>query len=178
MKKLFLPLLVMIWIGLFLYYLSQVKITIPKEFSFGYIKKLNILIKPQTAIVKRVIDGDTIELENGEKIRYIGINTPETVDPRRKVQCFGWQAKEENKKLVEGKEIIATRDVSDKDKYGRLLRYVYIGDVFINDYLVRNGFASISTFPPDVKYAEQFKQAEEEARINNRGLWKNCPVLK
>lgn len=69
-----------------------------------------------------------------------------------------------------------TRDVSNTDKYGRLLRYVYIGDVFINDYLVRQGYAHIDTYPPDVKYVEQFKEAEKEARENNRGLWKSCPV--
>lgn len=121
--------------------------------------------------VSRVVDGDTIQLENGQKVRYIGIDTPETVDPRKPVQCFGREASNKNKELVEGKEVHLVKDVSETDKYGRLLRYVYVGDMFVNDYLVRNGYAHASTFPPDVKYQDQFKQAEQEARENKRGLW-------
>lgn len=134
------------------------------------------LREKETAVVKRIIDGDTIELTDGRKVRYIGINTPETVDPRQKVQCFGHEAAEMNRKLVQGKEVTLIRDVSNKDKYGRLLRYVYISDLFINDYLVREGYGRVSTFPPDVAFAQQFLAAEHEARENNRGLWKECPV--
>ena len=78
------------------------------------------------------MDGDTIELSNGEKVRYIGINTPETKDPRKIVECFGKESYEYNKKLVEGKEVALEKDVSDKDKYGRLLRYVWIEEKMIN----------------------------------------------
>lgn len=136
-------------------------------------------IKPNLSKVVRVVDGDTVVLEiNGveEKVRLIGLNTPETVDPRRPVQCFGKEASSANKKLVEGKMVRLEKDVSETDKYGRLLRYVYVGDMFVNDYLTRNGFAYASTFPPDVKYAEQFKEAQKEARINKRGLWNGCPI--
>lgn len=125
-------------------------------------------------LVKRVIDGDTIELADGRKVRYIGMDTPETVDPRQPVQCFGKEASEKNKELVEGKQVRLEKDVSETDKYGRLLRYVFIGDLFVNDYLVRQGYASVATFPPDVKYQEQFLQAQKEARENNRGLWSTC----
>jgi len=121
--------------------------------------------------VSHVVDGDTIKLENGKVVRYIGIDTPETVDPRKPVQCFGAEASAKNKQLIEGKEVRLVKDVSETDKYGRILRYVYIGDTFVNDYLVRNGYAHSSTYPPDVKFQDQFKKAEEEARINKRGLW-------
>jgi len=128
----------------------------------------------ETAIVERVVDGDTIVLDTGETVRYIGIDTPETVDPRREVQCFGKEASEKNKELVLGKKVRLEKDVSDTDRYGRILRYVYISDVLINEQLVREGFALSSSYPPDVKYQERFDMAEREARENNRGLWGEC----
>ena len=135
-----------------------------------------------TFLVTKVIDGDTIELENGQKVRYIGIDTPETVDPRRKVECFGKEASDKNKELVLNKRVQLVKDVSETDKYGRLLRYVYVNDpsidsgqvIFVNNTLVREGFANASTYPPDVKFALQFKKAEEEARAQGKGLWGSC----
>ncbi len=134
------------------------------------------------AKVIRVVDGDTIEVDiQGAlfKLRYTGINTPETVDPRRPVQCFGKQASQENKSLVEGKTVLLENDVSDTDKYGRLLRYVYLpltsgSTLFVNDYLVRQGYATVDTFPPDVKYSKQFLEAQIEAREKKLGLWAKC----
>lgn len=79
--------------------------------------------------VVRVIDGDTIEIEGGDRVRYIGIDTPETVDPRKPVQCYGQEASNKNKELVEGKTVELEKDVSETDKYGRLLRYVWLGDM-------------------------------------------------
>ncbi|MFH0936837.1 MAG: thermonuclease family protein [Candidatus Daviesbacteria bacterium] len=130
-------------------------------------------------LVIRVVDGDTIEVEGNQKIRYIGIDTPETVDPRRPVACFGKEASDENKKLVEGKKVILEKDISETDKYERLLRYVYVKNpdgttLFVNDYLVRQGFAKISTYPPDVKFTDQFLAAQVEARENQKGLWQKC----
>lgn len=127
-----------------------------------------------TAKVTNVVDGDTIDLSTDERVRYIGVDTPETKHPTKAVQCFGKEASEENKKLVLDKEVHLEKDVSDKDKYGRLLRYVYLSDeskLFINDYLARQGFAHAATFPPDVKFAKQFLEAEKEARENGHGLW-------
>ncbi len=121
--------------------------------------------------VARVVDGDTIELEDGRKVRYIGIDTPETVDPKKPVQCFGREAYLENKSLVEGKEIEMERDVSETDHYGRLLRYVWAEGVFVNEHLVREGFAHAVTFPPDVKYQELFLEAERKAREEGKGFW-------
>ena len=129
------------------------------------------------ATVTRVIDGDTIEVNlegTTYKVRYIGIDTPETVHPSQPVECFGEEASDKNSELVAGKIVRLAKDVSETDKYGRLLRYVWVGDIFVNDYLVRQGYAYASTYPPDVKYADQFAQAQTEAIENNRGLWVIC----
>lgn len=123
------------------------------------------------ATVTHVVDGDTIKLESGEVVRYIGMNTPETVDPRRPVECFGKEASAKNKALVEGQTVELEKDVSEKDKYGRLLRYVWLGDTMINELLVREGFAQVSTYPPDVKYKDRFLAAERLAREEKKGLW-------
>lgn len=133
--------------------------------------------------VIKVIDGDTIQLESGDKVRYIGIDTPETVDPRRGVGCFGREASDKNKELVLGKQVVLEKDISETDKYGRLLRYVYLENVsttsgtsllFVNDYLVKSGYAKASTYPPDVKHQKLFSDSEAYARENKLGLWLNC----
>lgn len=122
-------------------------------------------------LVAKVIDGDTIKLANGEKARYIGIDTPETKHPKKAVQYFGKEAYEANKKLVEGKKVRLEFDVQPTDKYGRLLAYVYVDDIFVNAWLVENGYAQVATYPPNVKYQELFSKLQREARENNRGLW-------
>jgi endonuclease YncB( thermonuclease family) len=130
--------------------------------------------KPDEVFVKRVIDGDTIELNSGEKVRLIGIDTPETVDPRKPVQCFGLAAKEFTKSLLENQWVRLELDVQPKDKYRRTLAYVWRDDVMVNDTLVKEGFARILTIPPDVKYVETFKQSEASARAQQKGLWGEC----
>ncbi len=136
-------------------------------------------IEGEKAFVTKVIDGDTIEIESGISVRLVGIDTPETVDPRRPVGCFGKEASNETKSLLTNKVVILQKDISDIDKYSRLLRYVYLplenGQMlFVNDYLVREGYAKVYTYSPDVKFNEQFLEAEREARSNLRGLWKKC----
>jgi micrococcal nuclease len=127
------------------------------------------------ATVVRVVDGDTIEVEiEGEtyKVRYIGIDTPETVDPRRPVGCFGEEASAANKALVEGLIVGLEGDVSDTDTFGRLLRYVWLdSQEMVNAILVRDGYAQASAYPPDVRYQEFFDSLEAEARLAERGLW-------
>ena len=118
--------------------------------------------------VTRVVDGDTIEIDGGRHVRYIGINTPETTD------CFGNIATEKNTSLVNGKTVRLVSDVADKDTYGRLLRYVYVGNEFINDELVRQGFAVTEPVKPDIVFAKEFLSAQTEARKENRGLWNAC----
>ena len=128
----------------------------------------------KTYLVTRVIDGDTIEVEvNGEKkrVRYIGVDTPETVHPSKPVQCFGKEASDFNKKLVEGKWVRLEKDISEVDKYGRLLRYVFVGDEFVNFELVNSGYANVITYPPDIKYTELFLKSKREAQAEKRGLW-------
>jgi len=133
----------------------------------------------ETHKVVKVVDGDTITLDGGKVVRYIGIDTPETKDPRKTLQCFGEEAANENTRLVLNKEVVLQKDISETDKYGRLLRYVWVTtdsgeEIFVNDYLVRNGFAYAVSYPPDVKYIEQFRDDEEYARENNLGLWEEC----
>jgi len=117
------------------------------------------------AICVRVIDGDTIELDSGERVRYIGINTPETDEQ------YGDEATSINSDLVLNKTLRLEKDVSETDKYGRLLRYVYVGDIFVNAYLVENGYAQVSTYPPDVKYSNYFKELQSKAIENETGFW-------
>lgn len=128
--------------------------------------------------VTKVIDGDTIEIGNGVHVRLIGIDTPETVDPRRPVGCFGKEASNFTKQLLNGKMVRLEKDISDTDKYHRLLRYVFLqtpqGEVFVNNELARQGYAQVKTYPPDVKYEGQFLESQREARENNRGLWQAC----
>ena len=145
--------------------ITTVSIVTPFQKSSSYVGNYKVV---------RVIDGDTIEIEGGQKVRYIGIDTPETVDPRKPVQCFGLEASKKNKELVEGKTVRLEKDVTDRDLYKRLLRYVWLAESLINLELVKQGFANSVTFPPDIKYQKEFLAAEKEAQENNRGLWSTC----
>lgn len=124
------------------------------------------------ATVKRVVDGDTFELENGEKVRMIGMDTPETVKPNHPVEPYGKEASNFTKELLTGQKVTLKFDVEPYDKYKRLLAYVYLSDgTFVNEKLVRDGYARIMTIPPNVAKADLFLEAEREAREQNRGLW-------
>lgn len=123
----------------------------------------------QTAVVTRIIDGDTVDVDLGGttyRVRYIGIDTPERGD------FFYHEATEANRQLVEGQTVTLVKDVSETDRYGRLLRYVYLLDgTFVNAELVGQGYAQMLTYPPDVKYQELFAQLQREAREAGLGLW-------
>ena len=123
---------------------------------------------PDTARVTQVIDGDTIAIEGGYRVRYIGIDIPE-IHPE--LEAYGMEALEANRRLVEGKEVRLERDVSETDKYGRLLRYVYADDIFVNAELVRQGLAEAKAYPPDIKYQDKLEELETEARQAGRGIW-------
>ncbi len=123
---------------------------------------------PNTARVIQVIDGDTIAIEGGYRVRYIGIDTPEIYP---EVEAFGMEAWQTNRQLVEGKEVRLEKDVSETDKYGRLLRYVYVDDIFVNAELVRQGLARSNAYPPDTKYQDYLEQMQAEAREASRGMW-------
>ncbi len=133
---------------------------------------------PQEQLVEakgvRVVDGDTIQVDiNGYlyKVRYIGIDTPETIHPTKPVEYFGKEASEKNREFVEGKTVLLEKDVSEVDKYCRLLRYVWIDGMMANAELVRLGYAQVVTYPPDVKYQEYFLQLQREAQEGGLGLW-------
>jgi micrococcal nuclease len=127
--------------------------------------------------VSRVVDGDTIVVGSGktkETVRLIGVDTPEVVDPRKPVQCFGKEASAETKRLLNGRSVRLEADPTqgDRDKYGRLLRYVYRDDgLFVNRELVANGFAHEYTYDIPYRFRDEFRNAETAARTAGKGLW-------
>jgi micrococcal nuclease len=132
------------------------------------------------ARVVRVVDGDTIKVAIGartERVRYIGVDTPESVKPGSPVECFGKEASRYNARLVAGRRVRLVRDVEERDRYGRLLAYVYrAGDgLFVNARLVRDGYATPLTIPPNVRFAGRFRTQAADARRAQRGLWHACP---
>lgn len=151
------------------------------EFDFQNISVINSGQDVFYSVVK-VVDGDTIDVEiNGitERIRLIGIDTPETVDPRKTVQCFGAEASAKAKELLENKKVKLEKDETqgDRDKYGRLLRYIHLEDtLFFNLWMIKNGYAREYTYNTPYRYQFEFKQAEEHAKKNTLGLWNpdNC----
>lgn len=132
------------------------------------------------AVVTRIMDGDTIEVRIDDArftVRYIGIDAPETKGTPAQT-CLSRQATAANKSLVLGKTLRLERDVSETDRYGRLLRYAYLPDgTLVNEKLVLDGFALTATYPPDVKYVDALAAAQQKARENNAGLWSKCPQL-
>jgi micrococcal nuclease len=130
-----------------------------------------------TAYVTRVVDGDTIEVQlDGaeEDVRYIGVDTPETVKPDTPVQCFGPQASGFNHRLVEHERVRLVFDEERRDVYGRLLAYIYLDGRFVNAELVRRGLARTLTIPPNDHFAGRLKRLEMAAARAGRGLWGAC----
>ena len=132
-----------------------------------------------TARVLRVVDGDTILVSlrgRQERVRYIGVDTPETVKPNTPVQCFGKQASAYDHGLLDGRSVRLAGDAEARDRYGRLLAYVYrAGDgLFVNAALVRGGYARTLTIPPNVAHAGELAALAGEARRAGRGLWSAC----
>lgn len=135
------------------------------------------------AMVTNVVDGDTIDVRfDGQehRIRIIGVDTPETKDPNQPVMCFGAEATAFTKDMISraGNEVYLEKDVSETDRYDRLLRYVWLphddGTRMLNQELVAQGYAQSSTYPPDVKYQDLFVEAQQQARDEGRGLWGAC----
>ena len=122
--------------------------------------------------VKRVIDGDTLLLVNGERVRLIGVDTPETKHPQKPVQYFGREAYLFTKQMVDGKEARFEFERQKRDRYGRLLAYVYLLDgTFLNAEIIKQGYGFAYTRFP-FKYMEEFRRYEREAKENRRGLWR------
>ncbi|MCX5706313.1 MAG: thermonuclease family protein [Candidatus Omnitrophica bacterium] len=136
-------------------------------------------------LVTRAVDGDTLKLENGERVRLIGIDTPEmhesnklfrdakrTNQDIKTIKDLGQRSYEFTRRLVEGKRVSLEFDVEGQDRYGRLLAYVYLKDgTFVNAEIVKQGYASLMTIPPNVKYADTFVKLYREAREGGKGLW-------
>ncbi len=138
-------------------------------------------VKEEVSVTK-VVDGDTVEvLLNGkkEKVRVIGINTPETVDPRRPVQCFGKEASNFAKQTLTGENVTLESDPtqSNRDKYGRLLRYIFLSDIDFGKQMIEQGYAHEYTYDIPYKYQSAYQAAERQAREGKKGLWSNsaCP---
>jgi micrococcal nuclease len=158
-------------------YFQDGKFTIPFGQSHNY----------SDILVVRAVDGDTLKLENGERVRLIGIDTPEmhesdklyrdagrTHQDAGAIQKLGRRAYEFTRNLVEGKHVSLEFDAERYDKYKRLLAYVYLKDgTFVNAEIVKEGYASLMTYPPNVKYADLFLQLYRQARENKRGLWRD-----
>lgn len=129
-----------------------------------------------SAYVERVVDGDTIRVliqDQPFTVRLIGVNTPETVDPRKEVECYGKEASNKLKEIIGGKQVYLEIDdsQSNKDRYGRLLRYVYLNSILVNEQLIREGYAYEYTYGKPYKYQQQFRTAQEEAQNIGIGLW-------
>lgn len=155
---------------------EEVKWQIPFGRSFNY----------DDILVNRAVDGDTLVLENNERVRLIGIDTPEIHESNKlnrdaqrsgqdveAIKQLGRQSYEFTKKLVQGKRVKLEFDAERYDKYKRILAYVYLEDgTFVNAKIIEEGYASVMTYPPNVKYADLFLKLYREARQNRRGLWK------
>jgi micrococcal nuclease len=133
------------------------------------------------AQVLRVVDGDTIRVRldgRTERVRYIGVDTPESVKPGTPVQCFAKRAAAANAALVAGRSVRLVGDVEQRDRYGRLLAYVYRepDGAFVNAQLVRGGYARTLAIAPNVAHARQFAQLAQTAREGGRGLWAACAI--
>ena len=127
-------------------------------------------------VVVRIIDGDTIHVRLGdrvEKVRYIGLDTPEIQHPRKGAELGGRDASRVNRDLVDGRRVRLELDVQERDRHGRLLAYVWVGDVMVNEELLRLGYAQVLTVPPNVRYQSVFLAREREARQSGRGLWRS-----
>ena len=130
---------------------------------------------PDAGLVVRVVDGDTIHVrlaDRLEKVRYIGVNTPEVHHPRRGEEAGGTAAHAVNRRLVEGKRVRLELDVQARDRYGRLLAYVWVGATMVNAELVRLGYAQVMTVPPNVRHQALFVKLQRDAREAGRGLWR------
>ena len=132
----------------------------------------------QDVAVVRIVDGDTLVVTGGVRVRLIGINTPESVDPRRPVECFGMEAAAALAGLVPpGTPVRLTYDVDRTDDFGRTLAYLYRqpDGLFVNAALVEGGFAQQATYPPNVAHVGEFAALARQARAANAGLWGACP---
>jgi micrococcal nuclease len=130
-----------------------------------------------TAVVTRVVDGDTAYVRYHGRdvdVRFIGVDTPETVAPGQPVECYGPEASAFTTKQLTGTSVRLEFDVDRIDPYGRTLAYIWLAGTLFNETLVRDGFATVATYPPDTKYVQRFQSAQRRAKAAGRGLWGAC----
>lgn len=131
-------------------------------------------------VVRKVVDGDTIDVSGGERVRLIGIDTPETNDPNRPAGCFGQEASRFIATVLPpGTPVRLVGDAEQRDRYGRLLAYVYrrADGLFVNAELLRRGFAQLLTIPPNVAHTDELAAIARDARAGSQGLWAACSIL-
>jgi micrococcal nuclease len=149
----------------------------PALLFFSFILILNLsgcAYIPKDAYYARVVyiyDGDTVKLDNGERVRYLGIDTPEMNYKNPPPEYFAEEAKRFNADLVHRKNIRLEFDSVKRDKYNRLLAYVYVDDIFVNAKLIEEGYAKVYIIPPNVKYADDFLELQRKAREAKKGIW-------
>jgi micrococcal nuclease len=151
------------------------------ENDFKSLLETNSNSEIETAKVVRVVDGDTIELENGDKVRYLNIDTPESKKPGTPLQCYAKEAADYNQDLVLNKTVYLTTDIDPSDRYDRLLRFVFLSredtdnvENSVNAKLIQNGFARSSIYKPNDTYELEFEEYELIAKNNNIGIWRDC----
>ena len=160
---------------IFIILLGSIALAICLTFTLVFVLIPKINAENSYYTVKEVIDGDTIILNTGDRIRYLGIDTPELHHPTIGPECGGQEAKDENVKLLAGKRLRVEKDTTDKDQYGRLLRYVFTEDGhFVNYEIVRRGWAQVFIIYPDRKYEKMLIDAQVSAVKENLGIWKHC----
>lgn len=151
--------------------------------GYGIVRAMTISINEDSKYqIERVIDGDTFTMKIGWHeitVRMLGIDTPETVDPRKPAQCFGQEASDQTKSLLNGKavQLKFNPNREKKDKYGRYLGYVYADDLFVNEFLLENGYAREYTYGKPYIFQKNFREIEKTAKENKKGLWGRCAEL-
>ncbi|HSF33887.1 MAG TPA: thermonuclease family protein [Candidatus Tectomicrobia bacterium] len=148
--------------------------TQPKKAKRAKASPPRLLASGGQAKVQAVLDGDTIIISGGEKVRYAGVNTPESRHPDKLPEYCGEQALEANRRLVAGKTVRLEFEERRRDKYGRLLAYVYADGLFVNAELIRQGYAQVSTYRENQRYHEEFERLQLNAIAMRRGLWGGC----
>ncbi|TYB32102.1 MAG: thermonuclease family protein [Candidatus Mcinerneyibacterium aminivorans] len=175
-KKIF---FVFFLIFIFLFFLVAVNGISPSDINKNLKISESKLLDLDKVYVKKVIDGDTFKTNDNKSIRLIGINTPEIEHHDQKVEYFGREAAKYTKDRIEGKTVFLEYGIQKRDKYQRVLAYVYLLDgTFFNAELVKKGYADLMTIPPNIKYTDLFQKLAKEARIENRGLWDNPGLSK
>lgn len=180
-KILFIVLIALLFIFLGLYLSTKSSYQLPLDNAWGrpttsYQPSISPTPVREKAYVNYVFDGDTIELAGKITLRLLGIDAPETANKYTKFkdECFATQSAKIAKELMMGQNVELEKDIEDKDSYGRLLRYVFLDDIFVNEFLVRQGYAKIESKTINTRYKNVLIDAENEAKTEKRGMWGKC----